>query len=268
MNTPNRSLPSLLVPVLGLAGFLVSDLPAQVVIEGGPGVIQISDRDGEPEPVVPGGVPGGAPVPLEPGLPTAILVDPTPPSAIEIETEADPSVTVRVPVERPVPPARVREIAPAAAVIDPAESADPAVSAVDVAKAKRKAELVRALGIADSGTGATIAIDTENLYEEDTALVDPVAKQTLLDLAEFIRLSRHEGVTVTYQYSPSLHGEELAWKRSVSLIEWMKVSGALSETKFTIEEPVRVVESVPTPATGDGETALPQNRVALVIDYR
>ncbi len=231
---------------------------AQVVIEGGPGVIQISDRDGKPEPVVPGGVPQGAPIPFDPNVPGGGTPDAAAPRAVTMRPDPQSPVTVRV-AAKPAPPVK-----PA---VEPG-SVVAAVPTVDVDAAKRKSEIIRDLGIADSGTSAKVAILTQNLYEKDSALITTVANPQLALLAEFIRLSPHREILVTYQYSPTLHAEGLAWDRSVSLVEWMKGKGQLASSTFTVNEPTHLVETPNATPPVDPATTPPYGKVELVINYR
>lgn len=230
---------------------------AQVIIEGGPGVIQISDRDGKPEPVVPGGVPNGAPIPFSKNVPGAGSPDAADPRAVTMRPDPQSPVTVRV-ATKPAPPAKTPE--PGAVVA--------AVPQVDVAAAKRKAEIIRELNIADSGTGAKVAILAAGLYVEGGAPIDPIADEKLALLAEFIRLSDQDGVTITYHYTPDLHLEALAWDRSVSFVEWMKTKGRLPQATFTVEDPVKILETPGASVAVDPATAPPYGKIEVEIRYR
>lgn len=256
---PNFSTPALPLFALVATGALlcVGDGRAQVVIEGGPGVIQISDRDGKPEPVVPGGVPQGAPVPLEREAPGPVTIETQVPQAVTIQPDPTSPVTVRVPV-KPAPPVAT----------PPDEPAIVAAREVDVTAAKRKAEIIRELNIADSGTGAKVAILAAGLYVEGGAPIDPIADEKLALLAEFIRLSDQDGVTVTYHYTPDLHLEALAWDRSVSFVEWMKTKGKLPQATFTVEDPVKILETPGASVAVDPATAPPYGKIEVEIRYR
>ncbi len=239
--------------MLAAAGLIIS-LPgvyAQVVIEGGPGPIQRSDQDGRPEPVVPGGVP--IPFSKEAQIP----VEPETPETAVIQPDAKSRATVLVPVK-----------SPDASVSAEAGAVTSAVPAMDVATAKRKAELVRELGIAESSTGAKIAFSTQNLYEKDSALITTVATRQLQLLAEFIRLSDRKGIAVTYHFTPDLQIEKLAWQRSVSLVEWMKTFGGLPQTAFTVMDPEQVSDSAPSRIVGEVESSVPLDRIEIVVENR
>lgn len=256
---PNSSTPALPLFALIATGALlcVGDGRAQVVIEGGPGVIQISDRDGRPEPVVPGGVPQGAPIPFDREAPGPVTIETQAPRAVTIQPDPTSPVTVRVPV---------RPVAPAAT--PPDQPAIVASREVDVTAAKRKAEIIRELNIADSGTGAKVAILAAGLYVEGGAPIDPIADEKLALLAEFIRLSDQEGVTITYHYTPGLHLEGIAWDRSVSFVEWMKTKGKLPQATFTVEDPVKVTETPGASVAVDPATAPPYGKIEVEIRYR
>jgi len=239
--------------MLAAAGLLANHpfAYAQVVIEGGPGPIQKSDQDGLPEPVLPGGA--AAPFAKEPQIP----MEPEPPETAVIQPNAQSPATILVPVK-----------SPAAPVTGEAGAVSSTVPAMDVVTAKRKAELVRELGIAESSTGAKIAFSTRNLYETDSALIAGVATRQLQLLAEFIRLSSHKGIGVTYHYTPALQIEKLAWQRSVSLVEWMKTFGALPQTAFTVMDPEEVTQADPSRIVGEVEASSPLDRIEIVVDYR
>lgn len=247
-----------------VAGALVG-LPiakGQVVIEAGPGVVQLSDQDGRPEPVVPGNVPNGAvvPVPPDPVPPSARFQDRSRVRSIEMQPVPNSPVTVVVPTEPAANPARTSPVA--------AVPAAPAVPEVDVDAARRKAELVRELGLNDSGTGAAAAFFSDGFFDENTAIVSSAAADSLALLAEFIRLSPHQQIAVNYEYAPSLHNEELAWQRSLSVVEWLKTRGGLAASNFVVLDPVIVTEPTPTTAADDGDLAVLRNRVTVVVDYR
>lgn len=269
MNTrilKEKPVASLRLALFASAGFslVLTSAPAQVVIEGGPGPIQLSDRDGRPEPAVPGKVPGDVIKPLEKVPQAATGIEANTPEAVEIEPDPTSSVSVRVPVERPNTLNPDKLAAPDAA--EPG-SISSAVPALDVAAAKRKAELIRELGISDSGTGAKMAFTTENLYEKDSALITSVAIPQLKLLAEFIRLTNHKGVAVTYRFEPALRIEKLAWERSVSLVEWMKTMGGLPDSVFTVNDPAKVPVPDQAPVVG-ADKNLPVERIEVVVDYR
>lgn len=232
-------------------------LQAQVVIEGGPGVVQISDQDGRPEPVVPGGARAVVPAPPDPVPPVERFQDRSRVRSVEMQPVPDSPVTVLVPTE---PVANEVRTSPVAAV--------PAVPEVDVDVARRKAELVRALGLNDSGTGAAAAFFSDGFFDENTAIVSSAAAESLALLAEFIRLSPHQRIAVNYEYAPSLHNEELAWQRSLGVVEWLKTRGGLAASNFVVLDPVIVTEPTPTTAEDDGDLAVLRNRVTVVVDYR
>ncbi len=127
---------------------------------------------------------------------------------------------------------------------------------------------MRALGLNDSGTGAAASFFTEEFFDENTAVISSAAADSLELLAEFIRLTPNEELAVTYHYAPTLHGEELAWQRALSMVEWLKTRGGLAASNFVVRNPEIVTEPTPTEAADDGDLAVLRNRISLVVDYR
>lgn len=258
-------------PILCFAALSTTTLVApvavsQVVIEGGPGVIQLSDQDGRPEPAnsAPVNAPASAVVPAPPQTtpPAGLFQGNSRVRSMDLQVPADPNVTVSVPIVTPAPEPSV---APGAAAPGAAAPANPEVN-VDVAR--RRAELVRAVGLNDSGTGAAGAFFTENFYEPDLAVVSSAAGDTMAQLAEFLRLTPHTEIAVTYHYAPTLHNEELAWQRALSAVEWLKTRGGLAASNFVVRNPEIVTTPTPTPAEDDGDLAVLRNRISFVITYR
>lgn len=263
-------------PILCFAALSTTSLVApvavsQVVIEGGPGVIQLSDQDGRPEPAnsAPVNAPASAVVPAPPQTtpPAGLFQGNSRVRSMDLQVPADPNVTVSVPIVTPAPESAAAPgaAAPGAAAPGAAAPANPEVN-VDVAR--RRAELVRAVGLNDSGTGAAGAFFTENFYEPDLAVVSSAAGDTMALLAEFLRLTPHTEIAVTYHYAPTLHNEELAWQRALSAVEWLKTRGGLAASNFVVRNPEIVTTPTPTPAEDDGDLAVLRNRISFVITYR
>jgi len=252
MNSKTTS-KSMLFSAIALAGlastFGIAAANAQVVIEGGPGVVQRTGEDGEPVAV--------APVPFEADSSNAAAIETEPPAAVEVQPDPRSSVVVRVPVVDPPGPEPSVE-----------GTAAPEVPTLDVASAKRRGELVRELGIADSGTGAKIAFDTDSLYERDLAVIDSSLEGSLELLAEFARLLPVGRVVITYHYSPTLHSETLAWQRSVSLAEWLRLEGGIAGPSFTLNEPTVKDGGARAQAAATTGPIPPLEKVEIMIEYR
>lgn len=231
----------------------------KVVIEGGPGEIQISDRDGRPEPVRPGGAASNNPVRrTDQMIPPADLGTP-PRGAIAIPPQSTSPATVLIPRKMAVAPdAAIGITVPAAAN----------VSKDSVETAKRLAEIRRDLGIADAAMQSLIKLDTENLFTVGAATIDPIATDTLVKIAEYIRLVDEEKVAVTYHFAIPLNDKALALDRSVALVSWMTKEGGLDKTEFVINTPDEVKVATPTPAVDDGNTAFFKSSVEILIQQR
>lgn len=248
-------------------GSLTLPLAAQsVVIEGGPGAVQISDQDGKPEPVVAGNTPITAPVITpEVPVPTAVTpVTPTTPAASPV-IPGQP-VTPEVTTDGIIAPAP-RMVGPAndpVAQTNTADSVD-TVERINVDVAKRLTEIERDLNIASASTGAKIKIETNDLFVDQTTAVEATAEPTLSTIAEYIKLSENEVVDVTYHYTPVTESEKQAWDRSVALIEWMSNKGQTNADQYEIGNP-EVVEADDTAITTEGgESAEFTGIIELVI---
>ncbi|HQZ29636.1 MAG: hypothetical protein KA250_09090 [Verrucomicrobiales bacterium] len=231
----------------------------KVVIEGGPGEIQVSDRDGRPEPVRPAGATSNNPVrKTDQTIPQGYL-DTAPSGATEVRPVSTSPTTVLIPGKTAV-------AADAALGITAPAAAD--VSKESVETAKRLAEIRRELGIADAATQSLIKLDTENLFTEGAATLDPIATDTLAKIAEYIRLVDEEKVGVTYHFAVPLNDKALAWDRSVALVAWMTKEGGLGKTEFVVNTPDEVKVATPTPAADDGNTAFFKSTVEILIQHR
>jgi flagellar motor protein MotB len=231
----------------------------KVVIEGGPGKIQISDRDGRPEPVLPGGaVFRGSAARSNQTIPQAYL-------------SAAPSGTTEI---RPVPNSPTTVVVPAktevSVDVNGVQAASPAaiITEQSVETAKRLAEIRRELGIADAATQSLIKLDTENLFTVGTASLDPISAETLSLIAEYISLVDEEKVGLTYHFAIPLNDKALAWDRSVALVSWMTKEGGLAKTEFVVNTPEEVKTATPTPAANDGNTAFFKSSVEILIQHR
>ncbi len=242
------------VTSLGLVAFLAAALPlsAQLVIEAGPGAVQLSDRDGEVEVIPAPGVTSIEPLQAVPGGPVTEIDE-----TITVQPNQLESTTVNVPVEveprdpiadvKPLPnPVVVTE--PSATVVASEPTGVPVPSAeieIGPEVAARMAELSRELSIQNTASGATLAMTTEGLYTKGTSAIDPLLESQLSLIAEYIRLSENEMVEVTYHYLPDEVPELLAWQRSLAFVNWMKTKGLTVNQVYTIADPEAVVVETP-----------------------
>lgn len=116
---------------------------------------------------------------------------------------------------------------------------------IDPKKMKRMAELRRELNISDAATKAKLAMPADDLFlPEASTTINKLSEPVLTKVAEYLALSEKKSVTVKGFYVEGESTKELAWARSLSLIEWMtshsnlgienfKASGPLPETMGT-----------------------------------
>lgn len=236
---------------LFLLFFPSADVDAQsVVIEGGPDTVQISDRDGKPEPINPQRVTGPNAVTRD-EMPVPNVVVPPGTSAANRPLAPRPApgqVTGPVGVAVPPPPSPPRTLA--------------------AGEAKRLAELKRELGIMDTGTSAALTLDTQNVFVDGAATVDAIAVEKLTLIAEYLQLALAKEIHLTYHFAPNLHDEDLAWARSVAMVKWMSEKGGLVESTFTITNPEKVTEAIPTPVPADGDLTAMRNHLEFNVTFR
>jgi hypothetical protein len=226
-------------------------LAQSVVIEGGPDTVQISDRDGKPEPINPArGTGPNAVTADEQTVPEGLLPAGTPP-------------TDRPLSPRPAPGA---VMGPAGVAVVPAPAAPPRTLAVS--EAKRIAELRRELNIHDTGTNAALSLDMENVFVAGAATIDPLADDRLALIAEYLVLALAGEINLTYHFAPNLHDRDLAWARSVAMIKWMTEKGGLAESSFTIRNPEKVTRPAPAATTADADLATMRNRLEFDVIFR
>lgn len=142
------------------------------------------------------------------------------------------------------------------------------VEIIDEAKIKRLAELRRELRIADAASQARIGLPTDDLFEESApTIVDDLAEPTLKKVIEFIELNDKKKVTVNTYYAPDQEGaKELAWARTLQLIEWMAANSSFEVENFKASGPAPVTKPTPkkfTTEVGDVEFV---NRTDLVLE--
>jgi hypothetical protein len=128
----------------------------------------------------------------------------------------------------------------------------------DVATIKRLSELRRELRISESATMARITLPTDDVFAENTeATIDPLAVTSLGKVVEFMERSEKKNITVKALYIPEVEGaKELAWARSLGLIEWLKANSALApdRIKASTPEPLqKAVAKVNATEAGDTE---------------
>jgi hypothetical protein len=130
-------------------------------------------------------------------------------------------------------------------------------TAPDVATIKRLAELRRELRVSESATMARISLPTDDVFSENTeATIDPLAITSLGKVVEFMERNDKKNVTIKALYIPEVEGaKELAWARSLGLIEWLKANSALEPDRIKAATPEPLAKAVAkVNATEAGDT--------------
>lgn len=130
-------------------------------------------------------------------------------------------------------------------------------TAPDVATIKRLSELRRELRVSESATMARITLPTDDVFSENTeATIDPLAINTLGKVVEFMERNDKKNVTVKALYIPEVEGtKELAWARSLGLIEWIKANSSLDPDRIKAATPEPLAKAVAkVNATESGDT--------------
>lgn len=142
------------------------------------------------------------------------------------------------------------------------------VEVIDENKINRLAELRRELRVADAAAQARIGMPTDDLFEESApTTIDDLAIPTLKKVMEYIELNDKKNVTVNSYYAPDQEGgKELAWARTLSLIEWMAANSSFEVENFKASGPAPVTKPTAkkfTSEVGDVEFV---NRTDLVLN--
>lgn len=236
------------------AAILAASLPlsAQLVIQAGPDAVQFADQDGEVGVVTTPTAPGVGSLQAKPRGPVtdidgSITVQPNQleETTVNVPTATDPRTPI-ADVEPNPNPIVTPEPQETIVVSEPnGETVPTAEVQIGPEVAARMAEIARELSIQTTATGATLGMTTEGLFTEGTSTVDPLLESQLSMIAEYIRLSENSMVEVTYHYLPDSVPEQLAWQRSLSLVNWLKTKGLTVEQVYSIADPEAVVVETP-----------------------
>lgn len=142
------------------------------------------------------------------------------------------------------------------------------VEVIDKNKIDRLAELRRELRVADAASQARIALPTDDLFESNApTTLDDLALPTLKKVVEYIQLNDKQKITVNSYYIPDQEGgKELAWSRSLALIEWMAANSTLGLENFKASGPMPVTKPTPKKFAAEvGEVEF-VNRTELVLE--
>jgi len=224
--------------------FSASALQAQVTIPAQ----SASSRDEDPEP-------------------ETVITAPVPQTGTLIQrnttiSQMPPPPPTSAPAPQPAPTARPGE--PVAAM----QRVPPVVQNIDGAKIDRLAELRRELRVADAASLARITLHTDNLFLlSKPGEVDELAIPTLKKVAEYIKLNDKQDVTLRSYFIPDQEdGKELAWKRSLVLIEWIAERTGLAPGQFRATSPEPVQKPSPKAfATKVGDTEF-INRTEFILE--
>lgn len=124
-------------------------------------------------------------------------------------------------------------------------------------KMERLAELRRELRIDEAALKARIALPSDELFESQSpAEIDKLAEPTLAMLVEYLELTDKKRITVKPFYVASEEGaRQLAWTRSLALIEWLAAKGEFGLERFHATGPMPVEKPTPKPfSRNPGET--------------
>ena len=210
-------------------------LSAQVIIEGGPGTVQISDKDGQPET---SNSASSITSPITSTVPVAGGSAGASGNPLSVETTTLDGASVSLPAMKEN--VRTTPKGPLAAV----SNVPVKVTQRNPSTVKRLAELKRELEIQDVGNRAAVAVTTRGLFKNDTEMIDELSVTRLHTIAEYLRLSEEDQVEVTYHFVESEENRDMAWSRSLSVVNWMETKGQVAKEIFRLNDPVA---AVPTP---------------------
>lgn len=144
---------------------------------------------------------------------------------------------------------------------------------LDPARMARLAELRRELKIAEAANETRLNLRANDLFLDDApTTIDKLIEPTLAKVAEYIRLNDKQNVTVKPYYVDVKDGgaegdKQLAWTRSLVLIEWMTKNGKLGVEHFRASGPAPVAKATAkefTSVSGDTEFVA---RIDLHLEY-
>ena len=193
----------------------------KVVIEGGPGEVQISDRDGKAEPVDPRNNKIGEPVAVLPPVPEAAVVQPVPTS----------DVKVLVPIEKPdVRGKTVTKMKPKPTAPREPEQISPEAS-------KRMAEIKRELEMAESAGAARVVFTADEIFSKKSPVINDTAELSLKMLVEFMGLSPKDAATISYKFVAAEESETSARLRALALADYLSKIAGTTRDDFTVLDP-------------------------------
>ncbi|MDF1812753.1 MAG: hypothetical protein P1V20_11085 [Verrucomicrobiales bacterium] len=240
---------------LGTALCIVPVSMAQsVVIEGGPTPVRISNENG-----ILDGSSRGENSEVITAKPTPLIPPPVvPPIGVDSNTSSTvrpekgtivvrpTTVTTQSDETRPVNDASTVTGTPTQEVTTQTERED-----IDVVR--KRARLVRELNIRENIVDSRIILRTKNMFESNTAKINPMANSTLDKITEYLGLSPLNAVRVKYIQEPAGTPDELALSRSMALTKWVKLNGNVGDKSFTFGNPeVRVTTLDDTKPIEDG----------------
>ncbi|MDF1824077.1 MAG: hypothetical protein P1U68_05520 [Verrucomicrobiales bacterium] len=224
---------------------LIACAEERVIIEAGPGVVQISDEDGQPEPVTPGANPATSfSIPAEQG-----------------------ATQIQRPTDRPTPKSAltmppVSPPAPSSADSERGEKA-PQLRDLEVAKMKELGKLRKEIGVSESATESKIVYEADQIFDKESDSITPSAKPSLEKLTNYMRMSERNKVTLSYLYAPDSGSKTRAQNRLIMLIAYFTEEAGIEDHDFTMADP----EPLEQPLVEDGvvETAVSEYKPLVVI---
>lgn len=134
---------------------------------------------------------------------------------------------------------------------------EPTKPPLDVATAKRLAELRRELRIAESAAQARISLPADDLFvATEEEVIDPLAVPALKELVEYLERTLKKDVTIKSLHVPGEEGaKEKAWRRVLVLMDWLRENSSLDPDRFRAAAPRPLDKPAPKAnATSIGET--------------
>lgn len=230
----------ILIPPTALLASLLLWVPAhataQVVIEGGPAEVQISDQDGKPEAPSPGvttTVTAEVPPAVAPPREGALTVQPVPnsPITVRVPLENDPDLSTN--------DAEAEVVTAAAVVVPPKREIEPE-------RAKALAEYERDLNIEKSALLAQIVFRADQMFESEGMGIEATAEPTLKKFSDYLTLLEGERIRVTYHFVGDEESISEARAKSLAAVEWFSQDPRLASYPMTIEQPEVVKTPLPS----------------------
>jgi len=132
---------------------------------------------------------------------------------------------------------------------------------------KRLAELRRELGIATAALSSRAALPADELFaDSNPTSIEELSVPSLNKVIEYIELNDKKKITVQGFYDREPEAKELAWARSLALIEWMTANSSINLEDIKAAGPAPIVKpTAKVNATEIGKTEY-VNRIELLLE--